>query len=333
VKAWQDAIQAVAKTSAPSQETNKLGFQGTVAKLAAKYPTTAAALDKSLEAGRKDGTITAQEYADAKAYQAANPNASTTFNIHEGEAANAAARKNAGAYYTYTDDEGTHLVTGDKVPAGADANVVKNQEQFMGEARAANIVQQSLNQLHKDVIDHPEIFDDHGLRNILSTATEGVDRTAASMLIAGTGGSIPLPSGIGHMIDTWLENNTNNKAGGEALRQYIADYKGAKDKALVMQMEMQGGKIGRAGAQGFKAITDQLPNGATPDSTTARRQLDNLQRTQNELASKYPDKHGSYTKEKPYESSGDRGNGNNSNTPAGAPRQSFADWKKNQQGR
>jgi hypothetical protein len=178
---------------------------------------------------------------------------------------------------------------GDKVPEGAESTKVKDPEMFMREAEAGNIVQESMNRIWKDVDEHPEIFDNVAARSILATTLDQVDRTSAGLLIAGTGGSIPLPSGLGDMINTALQNKALDKPTSDALKQYIADYKAMKDKAIVQQMEMQGGKIGRGSQQAFKAITK-----------TARRQMDNLQQTQTDLMGKYPDSHANYTKAKPY---------------------------------
>jgi hypothetical protein len=103
------------------------------------------------------------------------------------------------------------------------------------------------------------------------------------------------------MINTYLQNNALDSKTAEAVRNYIADYKSMKDKVVAMQMEMQGGKMGRGSAQAFKAIADQIPNGATPDSKTATHQLANLQETQTELMSKYPEHYQNYTKATPYQ--------------------------------
>jgi hypothetical protein len=102
------------------------------------------------------------------------------------------------------------------------------------------------------------------------------------------------------MIDTALQNKALDKKTGDAVKNYIADYVAMKDKGLVMQQELQGGKIGRAGAQGFLSITQQIPDGATPDSKTAKRKLHDLQETQDELATQYPDSYGNFTKEPVY---------------------------------
>jgi hypothetical protein len=94
---------------------------------------------------------------------------------------------------------------------------------------------------------------------------------------------------MGDMINTALQNNALNKKDADALKQYIADYKAMKDKGIVQQMEMQGGKIGRGSQQVFQSIIDQIPSGKTADSATARRQIANLQATQDRLMSQYRD--------------------------------------------
>jgi hypothetical protein len=229
-------------------------------------------------------------------------------------AANRAARQ-AGKYFSYKDDSGVHLVTGDKLPPDVDAVPIKDLQAFVAEGHANNVVQQGLNRINEDLEKHPEVFDNPTARNILATSTQEIDRASAGLLIAGTGGSIPIPSGMGNMIDTALQNNVLDNKTAEALKRYIADYKAMKDKAIVMQMDMQNGKIGRGSTLQFRSITDQIPNGATGDSKTARRQLDNLQLTQDELREKYPDSYSDYRKETVYKRKDQSGAGS---VPAGA---------------
>jgi hypothetical protein len=206
-----------------------------------------------------------------------------------------------GKFYTYTDAEGTHLVQGNQIPEGAkDELAIPNAQQFLAEASSSNIVQSSLSKVYKDVEEHPEIFDNEASRAILATTLEQIDRQAAGLLVAGTGGQIPLPSGLGDMINTHLQNNALDKPTAEALKTYIADYKNMKDKAIIMQMDMQGGKIGRASQVALNAIINQIPNGSTPDSKRAMQQLANMQTQQTELVKKYPEKYQDYTKEKSY---------------------------------
>jgi hypothetical protein len=266
----------------------------------AGYKTDPTHLISNSDKALAEGAITADEHAALKGFEATKGDQATKVVVNAAEGANAAARKKAGSYYTYHDDQGTHLVTGDKVPEGAESTLIKDEKVFLNEAHAGNVIQQSMNHLHEDIAQHPEIFDNATARNILATTTEQIDRASAGLLIAGTGGSIPLPSGMGDMINTALQNKALDKNTSAALKQYIADYKAMKDKTLAIQMEMQGGKMGRGSAQAFKAIADQIPNGATPDSKTAKRQMDNLQETHNEFMGNYPETYGNYTKEKPY---------------------------------
>jgi len=110
------------------------------------------------------------------------------------------------------------------------------------------------------------------------------------------------------MINTALQNNALDKKTGEAVRNYIADYKNMKDKAIVMQMEMQGGKIGRSSQVALNAIINQIPNGSTPDSKTAQQQVDNLQEQQDILMAKYPGKYQDYKKVEAYKAKAQEAN-------------------------
>jgi len=209
----------------------------------------------------------------------------------------------AGNYYHWVGSDGeTHVGKGNEVPEGVEATPIGGEKEFAqytAEAHISNIVQQSLNRVHQDIDEHPELFDNSTARNILATTLEQIDRASAGILVAGTGGSVPLPSGMGAMINTALQNKALNRTTADAVKQYIADYKAMKDKAISMQMEMQGGKIGRGAAQMFKSITDQIPNGETADSRTAHRQMEDLQQTQDELSKKYGN-YGDFKKIAPY---------------------------------
>jgi hypothetical protein len=318
VQAALEGLQAAQKAGQPSSEANTEKAQAFVAKIAkAHLPTDPENLNKSIDQAVQAGVVSEQEAADYKGYQGVKGDQATKVTISTEEAKNKADLKKAGSYYTYTDEDNTtHLVSGDKLPEGVDATPIKNVEQFVGEARAGNTVQQSLNRLHKDVQSDPQIWDSAAARAIIATSTEDINRASAGLLIAGTGGSIPLPSGLGHMLDTALQNKALSAKDAAAVKQYIADYKAMKDKALVMQMELQGGKIGRAGAQGFLSITQQIPDGSTPDSKTAVRQLNNLQQTQDGLMGKYPDKYQDYVKERSEASGASSGGGSAANEGA-----------------
>jgi hypothetical protein len=71
------------KGTAETQEQNKLAYQGTVGKIAAAgLPTDPKAIDKSLDAALKNGTITPEEHAAAKAYESANTTPGTNLTVH-----------------------------------------------------------------------------------------------------------------------------------------------------------------------------------------------------------------------------------------------------------
>lgn len=280
-------------------QANKDAFQKVLAKIGTPEAADPGKQMEAINAAHEAKTITDQEYNDSIGYLGANP-APATQMASSAEKADAAAKaKRAGKWFTWTDDEGTHFGSGDKVPDNSEPTEVDGKT-FMSEARSGNIVQKSLNKVAQDVDENPDLFDNSVARNILATALTHIDRSSAGLLIAGTGGSIPLPSGLDEMINTALQNKALDDKTSRAVKNYIADYKSMKDKVIVMQMEMQNGKIGRGSAQAFKAIADQIPNGDTPDSQTAKRQLKNLFETQQDLMGKYPDRYQSFNKEKPY---------------------------------
>jgi hypothetical protein len=295
------------ETSAADKQANEAIAQKAAA---GGFPlNNPATFQKNLDAALKAGAITKDDAAKISGYETLNATPATNLTVHVAGAEQTAAAKNDNAYYRYTDADGTHVVKGNQLPPNAEALPVKEVEGYYNEAHMSNIVQQSLNRIQDDLSAHPEIFDDPAARAILATTLEQMDRQSAGIIVAGTGGSIPLPSGLGDMINTALQNKALDKKTADAVKQYIADYKAAKDKAIVMQMEMQGGKIGRGSALAFKAITDQLPNGATADSKTALRQMRDIQETQNELSAKYPDDNSrGFTKIKPSKAGGSASN-------------------------
>jgi len=320
VQGGMSRVDAIGKVKAAGQKPpvdkpdtateNKQAFQSVVGKVdAAKLPTDPKSLPQSLDAALKQGKITPEEHQAASGYLAANPTPSTTIQVQTAGKETAQDIKDANTYYRWTDPTTGKVTTGKggKVPKGADAEPIGSDKDYathLREGQAANIVQQSLNRVAQDIDEHPELFDNATARNIMATSLEQIDRASAGILVAGTGGSIPLPSGMGDMINTALQNKALDDKTAAALKQYIADYKAMKDKGIVQQMEMQGGKIGRGSQQVFAAIIDQIPNGKTADSTTAKRQITNMQQTQDRLMKQYRDD----GKEQPYKfKSGDAG--------------------------
>jgi hypothetical protein len=213
------------------------------------------------------------------------------------EGQNKATAKEKGTTYTYTDENGqVQMATGDKVPEGVDKTAVKDPQAVVTEGRSANIVQQSLNRVTQDVTEHPEMFDNNTTRDVITESTAEIDRAAAL--------GVSVPASIMEKINIRSQNSISNVHDREHVQQYIADYKAMKDKALVMQMEMQGGKMGRGSAAAFQSIISQIPGPGTASSKQALRQLEDLQQTQNELMKKYPEKYGNYTKTHPWAAKG-----------------------------
>jgi hypothetical protein len=296
---YNNAEAVVKGTGVATGQENKDAFQKVLAKIGTPEAADPGKQMDALNAAKESGKITPEEYTASVGYLGANP-APATQAAGAGEKAAAANKeKLKGKYFTWSDEEGTHFGTGDKMPEGAESTEVDGKT-FMNEARTGNVVQKSMNQIAKDVDEHPEIWDNAAARNILATTLEQIDRTSSGLMIAGTGGNIPLPSGMGDMLNTALQNKALDEKTGRAVKDYIADYKSMKDKVISMQMALQGGKIGRGSAQAFKAIADQIPNGSTPDSKTARRQMSNLFTTQQDLMSNYPERYQNFEKEKPY---------------------------------
>lgn len=291
-------------TNKPDTATqNKEAFQAIVGKVdAAKLPTGPTQLPQSLNAALKQGKITPEEHQKASGYLAANPTPSNTTIVQAAGAQTKEDIKDANTYYRWTDPKSGKIVTGkgkDR-PQGVTADPIgsdKEYAQHRREANAANIVQDSINRVAEDVDKNPEIFDNAGARAVLATATDDRQAQGMGILVMGTGGHISMPSGSSKIIDTMLENNAVPQNLRRALKDYIADYWALKDKAVVQQMEMQGGKIGRGSQAVFESIIAQIPAGGTADSTMARRQISNLQQTQDRLNSQYADD----GKAKPYQ--------------------------------
>jgi hypothetical protein len=261
--------------------------------------STVAELDKRFEEATKLRGMN-QKDADTKIAEQDRLDKAAETKFQHGQVRNDKLKKE---FYTYTDDKGTHVTTGDKlddIPDNVDLVPTKDIGSLLGEGRAMNAVQDSMNAIHKDLDEHPEVFNNAAARAIVQTTTEQMNRAAAGILIAGTGGSIPLPSGLGDMINTALQNGALDDKTSKAVKNYIADYKAMKDKAMVIQMNMQNGKMGRGGQQAFSSIVDQMPGGSTPDNATALRQMAALQKTSSGLMGKYPDDYADYKKSKPY---------------------------------
>lgn len=297
-----------------TQEQNKLGFQNVVGKLDAAGLNTGdpAKLNQALDTGLRAGTITQEEHAAARGYLAANSTPATNLSVHvEGGQAlqnSAQSLKDANTYYRYVDPQGKmQFAQGNQVPQNATAEPIGNNEHFakeMGEARQYNVVQNAVNKVHRDVYDHPEIFDNAIARDLIATTLQQTEHSNIGGLVAGTGVSIPTPSGLGDMINTYLQNNhavLDDKT-SRAVKDYLADYYNAKDKTMSVQQLMQNGTMGRGNQKAWEAVADQIPSGKTADSIQAKRKMADFQETLSDVAVKFPDEYGNglYKKVAPY---------------------------------
>lgn len=83
------------------------------------------------------------------------------------------------------------------------------------------------------------------------------------------------------------------------LKDFIVDYYAMKDKMITLQMDIQGGKIGRGALPMMQAMFAQLPGLATADRQMARRQLETVQGFISGVKEN-PEKYGNYSKEPDY---------------------------------
>lgn len=322
VQQLMDVISSTQKAPATSAEQHKEDLER-IAKTAALggHPLDDPATFKpNLAAALADGTITQDQAAAMSGYNTLNKTPVTQVTLTNENADTAQKRKDDNKYYMYktADDNGNvkwDLAKGKDIPDDAqNREEIKNPEALANEGHAMNAVVKSTNQLAQDVYAHPEIWENAVARNLLLAATKDMD-VQVGALVGGTGGSVKIPESFTKAITTALQNNALDKATGKALKDYIADYKAVKDKGMTIQMDLQNGKAGRAGAQMVDLINNQFPNGETPDAETARRQIQNFNGMTGELLTKFPDEYGTYTKEKiwqpPKEATAGGGGGNN----------------------
>jgi hypothetical protein len=275
----------------------------------------------SIKTALAKGDINADMASEAQSYLGTHGAAPATSVTVAGEkTAQSQAIKDAAKTYAYTDENGVrHWAKGNQVPAGTEAEEVKDLTVQMANARAGNVIQDSLNKLRKDIDDAPVIFDDAAARSVLATATDSGKAAKLGLYVPGLGGiGITAPAGSSKAIDALLENNAIHGDEAKALKNYISDYIYAKEQAGKMLIEGQGGKMGRMNSLAYSALIDQIPGGGTPDSTEARHRMDNLQAQHSEFANNIPDKYDNFVKTKPYEGSGAKPAGANAAQPANA---------------
>lgn len=277
------------KPPATTSEQNKETFQHKVGVLRGEGllgPQDVTDFKKIAGALTNSKQLTDQDKNDMTGYMAANGTPATNLQVHIEGAQATNAMKEAGKTYLYNGE----LVRGDKVPSTADATLIKDPQAFQSEARNADIITKSFNHLVND--DH-RIFDDPKARAVLATALDDRQAQEMGLMVAGTGGTLSLPSGSGKIIDQLLENHAVPETLRRSVKDYIVDYWAMKDKLMMVQMEMQNGKMGKGNQAYFQAMVSQLPGPATSDSTMARRSLSDLSETLNGLRGTY----GNLTKE------------------------------------
>jgi hypothetical protein len=185
------------------------------------------------------------------------------------------------------------------VPKDAEGvSQIKDIASNVGVAKNTNLVQKSFNKLAAHDL---TMFDNPAARSVLATALDEGHANHLGILVAGTGGSITMPSGASHIIDQLLENNAVPKKYQREVKDFVVDYYSMKDKLITLQMGIQGNKLGRTMLPLIQALYAQLPGPTTADSTMAKRQLANLQEFASGVKSHFPDTYGSYKKEPDYE--------------------------------
>lgn len=284
---------------------NKKAFQDIVSKMAAGGmkidPTKVGPSD--LEKALSQKIITEKDRNDAIGYLAANNTPANQVSVSIKEAAGKESIKDAKNTYAYTDSNGDlQYATGDKLPKDADAVYpIKDPKSELGAAKAMNLVQTSFTNLAKQ---NQKIFDNPAARMVLTTALDDQKARSMGILVAGTGGSLTLPSGSGHIIDQLLENNAVPKDLRSDVKKYIVAHYAMKDKLITLQMALQGGKIGRGAFATIQPMFNQIPGITTADSAMADEQLHTMQQFISGAKSNWPDKYGTYEKEPDYDFKG-----------------------------
>jgi hypothetical protein len=242
------------------------------------------------------GAITKDEQGFLLGYQSfGKSNPTTQISMSGQEAANKDNLRKADQAYEYVDDDGkTQWAMGDKVPKDAEGVVkVKDLQLRMNSAKNMNLVQDSFNDLANTDL---KMFDDAKTRAVITTALDPAKAQHAGLLVAGTGGSLTLPSGSGKIIDQFLENNAIPKQNQREAKDFLVHYYAFKDKLSTLQMSIQNDRLGRTMAPIIDAMYGQMPGPNTADSGMAGEQLKVLQKFITHAKDNYPDSYGSYKK-------------------------------------
>lgn len=191
-------------------------------------------------------------------YGSVNSTPTTQVVVADEKGEQAQALKDKNKSYFYMKDGVPTLAKGKEIPNldSVETEEIKDPTALINKGRAENAATLSFNQIAKNVHEHPEIFDNGVARNVLLAATDDMDIQAGA-LVGGAGGSVHVPKAFTDAITTALQNHSLDQKTADAVKQYVADYKSMKDKAMVIQMGLQNGKMGRATAAAFQAVIDQ----------------------------------------------------------------------------
>jgi hypothetical protein len=273
-----------------------------------------------INAARQAGKITDQQARDYLAFRNVEGTQGSKIDVTVAGQQSAEGIRRSDRLYAYEDAEGkTQWAWGNKIPPGSTVMYqIQNPEATVKGAKNLNTVQQSFNKLASH---DTSMFDNAGARSVLTTSLDENKARSMGILVAGTGGSLTMPSGAGKIIDQVLQNNAVPQQYRRELKDFIVDYYSFKDKMLALQMNLQNNRIGRLSAPVIEAMFNQLPGVNTSDSLMAKRQIANLASFIREARSDIPDEYGSF-KKAPEADSGSSG---------GIP--SFAEWQRSQGGK
>jgi hypothetical protein len=238
-------------------------------------------------------------------YMGANPTPGTNVQVHVQEGNATQSAKDARTHVLATGPDGkTILTTLDKANAqGLDSTPIKDPEAVTQTGRMANTIQISMNRLADPEL--LKLFDNPGARTIIATATDDNAARQFGAVIPGIGGlMIPVPGGVSKFIDSALQNSQLAGPDKEAVKKYLAGYWSAREAMMNLMRLQSGGKQGARGQFQAEAAIQQLPGGKTPDSATAKLQMEYAQESLDQYRSGIPDTLPGFKKEQSFKEKG-----------------------------
>jgi len=245
-------------------------------------------------------------------YMGANPTPGTNVQVHFQEGNATQSAKDARTHVLATGPDGkTILTTLDKANAqGLDSTPIKDPEAVTQTGRMANTIQISMNRLADPEL--LKLFDNPGARAIIATATDDNAARQFGAVIPGIGGlMIPVPGGVSKFIDSALQNSQLAGPDKEAVKKYLAGYWSAREAMMNLMRLQSGGKQGARGQFQAEAAIQQLPGGKTPDSATAKLQMEYAQESLDQYRSGIPDTLPGFKKEPSFKEKGSEANEGN----------------------